>query len=88
MRFGDWTPYPESRMGMVFPRYTICEVLRQIYRKIEDPEVRLKIRIAMAMGKSMDAKLREGSPCRVCNKRWPDKTKEVNQEVQQYLEQH
>lgn len=87
MRFGDWTPYPESRMGMAFPRYTVCEVIRQIYKKSDDPEIKLKCRIAISMTKAMDEKLREYSAL-YGNSFWVSETREVNQEVQDYLEQH
>ncbi len=42
-----------------FVKRTICEVLREIYWKIEDSEAREKIEEAMGMTKKMDAKLRE-----------------------------
>lgn len=38
--------------------YTICEVLRQAYWMTEDPEIRIKLRIAVNMAKSMVQKLR------------------------------
>lgn len=40
-------------------QYTICELLRQTYWLTEDPEIRLNLRIAVNMAKSMVQKLRE-----------------------------
>jgi hypothetical protein len=37
--------------------HTICETLREIYRETENEEVKLKIRLAMNMGKAMLAQL-------------------------------
>ena len=38
-------------------RNTICQELREIYYMSEDEEVKLKVRVAMAMAKKMAAKL-------------------------------
>lgn len=39
--------------------WTICEVLREIYHKTNDPVIQEKLILATAMAKKMDAKLRE-----------------------------
>lgn len=60
MPIGPVDPYPEKSMEKTFPVYTVCEVLRQIYKEAEGNEsIRLKCRIAVTMAKHMDAKLRE-----------------------------
>lgn len=60
MRIGPIEPYPEASMEKTFPTYTVCEVLRQIYKEAEGNEsIRLKCRVAVTMAKHMDAKLRE-----------------------------
>jgi len=50
-------PEVEGRMDHVAYRYTPCEVLRQIYKRVEDPEVRLMVRIATTMAKSMATRI-------------------------------
>lgn len=50
-------PVPEEDMALVGGRYTICEVLREIYRSIEDSEIKMKCRIASSMAKSMAARI-------------------------------
>ena len=52
-------PVSEREMCRVSPFYSICEVLREIYHKSSDPEIKLKARIATAMAKSMSNKLTE-----------------------------
>lgn len=42
-----------------WPEYTICEVLRQIFRSTENDDIRIKARIAITMAKKMDRKLRK-----------------------------
>jgi hypothetical protein len=37
--------------------YTICQKLRDLYNKIDDEEIKLELRVMMAMTKSMHKKL-------------------------------
>lgn len=39
------------------PRYTICEILRDIYKATDDKKIKLKARIAMLMAKKMNDRL-------------------------------
>jgi len=52
-------PVPESEMDRT--RYeghhSVCQTLRDIYHMTENPDIRLKLRLAMAMTKAMNEKL-------------------------------
>jgi hypothetical protein len=51
-------PYPES--GMVidgYPKYTICGVLREIYKESNNEQIKLLARIATSMAKKMSNRL-------------------------------
>ena len=37
--------------------YTICQTIRDVYHMIDNPDVKLKLRLAMAMAKAMNDKL-------------------------------
>lgn len=52
-------PIAESEMNRISPDNTICQTLREAYHLIENPEARLKLRVATSMAKSMTAKLQE-----------------------------
>lgn len=39
--------------------HSICQMLRDLYHMTADEDIRLKLRIAMAMAKSMNKKLQE-----------------------------
>ena len=60
-------PYPHcepvSEEQMLRDRHldhhSICETIREIYEMTEIPEVKLRCRIAMAMAKRMNEKLKE-----------------------------
>jgi len=47
----------EVNMRLRGSKNTICQELREIYHMVDDEAVRLKIRIAMSMGKRMAKKL-------------------------------
>lgn len=56
----DWfscSPEAEERMNFVGGRYTPCEVIRQAYRRVQDPEARMMLRIATTMCKSMATRI-------------------------------
>ena len=50
-------PEMEERMVHLGKRLTPCELLRQIYGVIDDPEMKLKLRIATSMCKSMSEEI-------------------------------
>lgn len=50
-------PYPESKMVDEDMPETICGVLREIYQKTSDSEVKLLARIGVSMAKKIASKL-------------------------------
>lgn len=52
-------PIHEGFMLRKNRKFTICELLRQTYWASDDPQVKLNIRIAVSMAKSMTRKLRK-----------------------------
>ena len=53
-------PVPESEMVWLSPKYTLCQVIREIFwlaDKHGDTTIKYKSRIAMAMAKAMNNKL-------------------------------
>lgn len=52
-------PCPEIEMRRKVRVNTICSVLRKIYRKTGDEEIKLLARIATTMAKKMGAKLEQ-----------------------------
>ncbi len=54
-------PAPEEAMDRtVFEgENTLCQTIRDMYHMTEDPEIRLKLRVALTMSKSMCRKLME-----------------------------
>ena len=52
-----YEPYAEALMDTENPKFTICEVIREIYKLSTDPEVKMRARIAMTMAKKMQMKL-------------------------------
>jgi len=49
-------------MKVNYPKHSICQLLRETYRMTDDENVKLNMRIAISMAKSMDRKLKEYSP--------------------------
>jgi hypothetical protein len=56
---GPHEPCSEEHMGLVWPEFTICQLMRNIYHLTDDEEIRLLCRIGQTMAKKMDAKLRQ-----------------------------
>lgn len=52
-------PCPEEDMRKKVRVNTICSVLRQIYRRTDDEEIRLMTRVATTMAKKMSNKLEQ-----------------------------
>jgi hypothetical protein len=50
-------PESEDRMTHVSYRHTPCEQIRQIYKRVQDPEIKLMLRVAATMAKSMATRL-------------------------------
>ncbi len=57
-----YKPCPEEWMKQKNPRFTICEVIRQIYYLSPDAQIKTLCRIAMTMAKKMNTKLMEYNP--------------------------
>lgn len=55
-------PYPVEKMtGTSLPRNTICAVLRDIFTRSQDEDIKRLARIATTMAKKMSAKLYESA---------------------------
>ena len=52
-------PVSEAIMGHKSPNNSICQVLRDIYWKTDDPDIRLWCREATAMAKAMSRRIAE-----------------------------
>ena len=55
-------PVPEEDMWYISPKYTICQVLRDIYFeavRIGSREIQVEARVAVAMAKAMNSQLKE-----------------------------
>jgi len=65
-------PVPREKMEKASPQYTICEVLREIYRLTDDEDIRYRCRVATAMAKAMNRRLCE------LNSEWSDNFFERN----------
>lgn len=50
-------PCDMSLINKTWPEWTICEVLRKLYRMTDDPEAQILIRIAVTMAKAMSSRL-------------------------------
>jgi hypothetical protein len=62
LRGRDWQrdrvdPYPEELMNSLEMPGTICGVLREMYQRSEDPEVKILARIGVSMAKKISKKL-------------------------------
>ena len=74
-------PVPEEMMKWLSPKNTICQVLRDIYWKTDDPDIKLQCRIATSMAKSMTQKIVELHG----NDRWADKFWDENPKFLKFL---
>jgi len=54
------SPVPESEMDRTIydGHHSVCQMLRDIYHLTDNPDAKLKCRIAMAMTKAMNDKLK------------------------------
>ncbi len=53
----DYGPATEEDMLIKSYRYTVCEILREIYKVTKDERIKFKLRVATAMAKSMAARI-------------------------------
>lgn len=69
-------PYTEEEMfkEVHVGHHTICQTLRDIYVKTEDPETKEQLRLVFAFGKKMHTKLKE------YRQRYDDEMKQVKYE--------
>lgn len=74
-------PIDEKQMHIISPNNSICEILRNIYWKTDDPEIKLKCRIATTMAKRMTRKLSE------YKKGWESNFWDKNEKYQKALQQ-
>ena len=56
------TPEPVKRMLWDSRRWTLCQILREIYHTTEDPLIKMKCRIAANMAKEMATKISSYEP--------------------------
>lgn len=73
-------PCPEEWMTMSNPKYSICEVLREIWQSVDDPQVKIRARIALTMAKKMNLKLiyyAKGGP----GMEWIDDTAKMRKQI-------
>lgn len=47
------TPLKDSEMDWVSRRWTVCQILREIYHAVDDPVLKFKCRVASQMTKQM-----------------------------------
>ena len=57
--YADLPMMAPEKMDKIWPHNTVCQIIRTIYQKTDDEEIKLLCRIAVAMAKKMDHKLRE-----------------------------
>lgn len=76
MRLGKWEPWEESAMFGIYPEFTICETLRQIYHRTDDEEIKFLARIATTMAKHITNKLEQYHKG-FNDETWTDKTLDV-----------
>lgn len=62
--YADLPQMPAEKMTKIYPQNTICQILRTLYMKTEDEEIKVLCRIATLMAKKMEGKLR------MYNKTW------------------
>jgi len=56
-RWKNFEPVTCDDMKFKGYRYTVCEILREIYRATDDPEIQLKCRMAVSMSKKMAVRI-------------------------------
>ena len=59
---GPVDPCPEEWMTMENPQWSICQALREIWQRTDNPEIRIRTRIAVTMAKKMQRKLMKYDP--------------------------
>lgn len=69
-------PVSEEAMLVTWNKLSICQVLRQIYSKTNDPVMKEKLRLACGMAKDMSKKICELTGDDEWYKDWWDENKE------------
>ena len=57
-----YPPESEERMSVQGKRYTICEILREIYNLTDSEGIKIRTRVATTMAKRIIGKLYEYNP--------------------------
>lgn len=73
------TPATDTMMNWESRRWTVCQILREVYHCTEDPLLRMKLRIASNMTKEMVTKITEYEP-NWGRWRWPWREKKFEME--------
>ena len=73
------TPATDTMMNWESRRWTVCQILREVYHCIEDPVLKMKLKIASNMTKTMATKITEYEPGWGRNK-WPWREKKFQVE--------
>ena len=55
-------PVPEMDMQWTSRRWTVCQILRELFHSIDDPALKLKCRIACRMTKAMATEITKHNP--------------------------
>lgn len=55
-------PVSRKKMTMDTRHYTVCQIIREIYRDTPDPVIKMKCRMAIRMTKTMVDKICEHEP--------------------------
>jgi len=71
------TPAPEVVMDWESRRWTACQILREVYHCIDDPFLRLKLRIVSNMAKDMAETIHKYDP-KWGRGRWPWREKKFD----------
>lgn len=74
-----YDPCPVEWMNAKNPRFTLCEVIREIYHITDDAKIKMLCRIATNMAKSMNHKLMEYNT--KWQEQWDGKTDELKSQI-------
>ena len=68
-------PTKEKDMTFVSKHYTVCEVLREIYKETDSESIKMKCQIASTMAKSMAARITKYEGGRWGKRQYPQNPK-------------
>lgn len=69
------SPISTGEMNWVSRRWTVCQILRELYHAVDDPKLKLKCRIASRMTKEMASTIIAFDP-NWSSGRWPWREKQ------------